>query len=34
VLKATTPVYDYEPGTWGPKEVDRNVSPPGGWQNP
>src|SRR5438067_477346 len=27
VLKAETPVYEYEPGTWGPKEVDRSVSP-------
>ena len=34
VLKAGTPVYEYEPGTWGPKEVDSSVSPPGGWQNP
>ena len=34
VLKAGTPVYEYEPGTWGPKEVDSRVSPPGGWQNP
>jgi glucose-6-phosphate 1-dehydrogenase len=34
VLKAGTPVYEYEPGTWGPKEVDGNVSPLGGWQNP
>ncbi len=34
VLKAATPVYEYEPGTWGPKEVDQRVSPPGGWQNP
>ncbi|MFN8628077.1 MAG: glucose-6-phosphate dehydrogenase [Candidatus Binatia bacterium] len=33
VLKAATPVYEYEPGTWGPSEVDR-VTPPGGWQNP
>jgi len=33
-LKAGTPVYEYEPGTWGPKEVDSRVSPPGGWQNP
>jgi glucose-6-phosphate 1-dehydrogenase len=32
-LKAGTPVYEYEPGTWGPKEVDA-VTPPGGWQNP
>ena len=34
VLKAGTPVYEYEPGTWGPKEVDSRISPPGGWQNP
>ena len=34
VLKAGTPVYQYEPNTWGPVEVDRMVSPPGGWQNP
>jgi glucose-6-phosphate 1-dehydrogenase len=34
VLKAGTPVYEYEPGTWGPSEVDQRVSPPGGWQNP
>jgi glucose-6-phosphate 1-dehydrogenase len=34
VLKAGTPVYGYEPGTWGPKEVDARVAPPGGWQDP
>jgi glucose-6-phosphate 1-dehydrogenase len=34
VLKAGTPVHEYEPGTWGPKEVGARVSPPGGWQNP
>jgi glucose-6-phosphate 1-dehydrogenase len=34
VLKAGTPVYEYEPGTWGPSEVDKQVSPPGGWQQP
>jgi glucose-6-phosphate 1-dehydrogenase len=34
VLKAGTPVYQYEPNTWGPAEVDRLVLPPGGWQNP
>ena len=34
VLKAGTPVYEYEPGTWGPSEVDQKVAPPGGWQNP
>ena len=34
VLKADTPVYEYEPGTWGPSEVDQRVVPPGGWENP
>ena len=34
VLKAGAPVYEYEPGTWGPKEIDLCVTPPGGRQNP
>jgi glucose-6-phosphate 1-dehydrogenase len=34
VLKAGTPVHEYEPGTWGPREVDQQVVPAGGWQNP
>ncbi len=33
VLKARTPVYEYEPKTWGPGEEQR-VVPPGGWSNP
>jgi glucose-6-phosphate 1-dehydrogenase len=33
VLKAGTPVFEYEPKTWGPAEVE-NVTPPGGWQDP
>jgi glucose-6-phosphate 1-dehydrogenase len=33
VLKEVTPVYSYEPHSWGPPEVKR-VTPPGGWQNP
>jgi glucose-6-phosphate 1-dehydrogenase len=32
-LKAGTPVFPYEPNTWGPKEVER-VTPPGGWNDP
>jgi glucose-6-phosphate 1-dehydrogenase len=32
-LKAGTPVFEYEPKTWGPKEVEQ-VTPPGGWHNP
>ena len=34
VLKARTPVYGYEPLTWGPKEVNEKVVPPGGWDEP
>jgi glucose-6-phosphate 1-dehydrogenase len=34
VLKANTPAYEYEPQTWGPREVDQTVLPPGGWDNP
>jgi glucose-6-phosphate 1-dehydrogenase len=34
MLKAATPVYEYEPGTWGPGEGEARVVPPGGWQNP
>jgi len=33
VLENATPVYPYDPRTWGPHEVER-VTPPGGWQNP
>jgi glucose-6-phosphate 1-dehydrogenase len=34
VLKNGSPVYEYEPGTWGPPETETRVSPLGGWQNP
>jgi glucose-6-phosphate 1-dehydrogenase len=34
VLNVGTPVYEYDPNTWGPAEVDKTVVPPGGWQNP
>ena len=33
VLKVGTRVYEYEPNTWGPREVER-VTPPGGWHHP
>jgi glucose-6-phosphate 1-dehydrogenase len=33
VVQAGTPLYDYEPGTWGPKEVG-SITPPGGWHDP
>jgi glucose-6-phosphate 1-dehydrogenase len=34
VLKAGTPVYDYEQKTWGPDMVEQMVTPEGGWHNP
>jgi glucose-6-phosphate 1-dehydrogenase len=34
MLKADTPVYQYEPHSWGPKEVSQMVVPPGGWDEP
>jgi glucose-6-phosphate 1-dehydrogenase len=34
VLKQGTPIHEYEPGTWGPAEVEAAVTPHGGWQNP
>ena len=34
VLKAGTPLNEYENGTWGPNEAGQRVSPPGGWHDP
>ena len=34
VLKAGTPVFEYEPNTWGPSEVNEKVCPPEGWRDP
>ena len=34
VIKANTPVYEYEPGTWGPPQLDENIVPEDGWHNP
>ncbi len=34
ILGASTPVIEYEPGTWGPKEADDLISSHGGWVNP
>jgi glucose-6-phosphate 1-dehydrogenase len=33
VLGAATPIYSYEPGTWGPAQA-ATVTPPGGWFDP
>ena len=34
ILKADTPAYEYEPGTWGPAEADRLTAAVGGWYDP
>jgi glucose-6-phosphate 1-dehydrogenase len=34
VLKKGSPIYEYEPNTWGPAEIDQKVRPPDGWHNP
>ena len=34
ILKKTISVYEYEPNTWGPAEVQQRVEPEGGWLNP
>lgn len=33
ILGATTPLYEYEPNTWGPNEADRFIGK-GGWRSP
>ena len=33
VLKRNSPLYQYAPNSWGPKEL-AHVAPPGGWHNP
>ena len=34
VLNGSTPVYEYEPGTWGPAQVEERMAPADGWDNP
>jgi glucose-6-phosphate 1-dehydrogenase len=34
VLGNVTPLFQYTPGTWGPPEADRLVTPEGGWHDP
>src|SRR4030095_7287046 len=34
VLKAATPVHEYDKGTWGPADVDHRGLPAGGCHNP
>jgi len=33
VLAMSTPVREYEPGSWGPADAE-TIAPPGGWANP
>jgi glucose-6-phosphate 1-dehydrogenase len=34
VLGDVTPVHEYEPGTWGPREADELTADIGGWHDP
>jgi glucose-6-phosphate 1-dehydrogenase len=34
ILGNLTPLYEYEPNSWGPPEVDRLLMPEGGWHDP
>lgn len=34
VLGNVTPVYEYEPNTWGPPQADQLIAKDGGWHNP
>jgi len=34
VLRADTPVHEYEPGTWGPADANPLILPAGGWHVP
>jgi glucose-6-phosphate 1-dehydrogenase len=34
VIKQGTPLYEYNPGTWGPVEMEKKLVPAGGWQEP
>jgi len=34
VLRSNTPVYEYEPGTWGPADAGQSIVPAGGWHVP
>jgi glucose-6-phosphate 1-dehydrogenase len=33
-IQAKLPVYEYQPGTWGPPQVSGSVVPTGGWYDP
>jgi glucose-6-phosphate 1-dehydrogenase len=33
-LRTETPIFEYAQGSWGPNEVERGLSPEGGWHDP
>jgi glucose-6-phosphate 1-dehydrogenase len=34
VLGDVTPLFEYDPGTWGPVEAEQSLTPPMGWHTP
>lgn len=34
VIKQNTPLYEYDPGTWGPVAMEQKLVPTGGWHDP
>jgi glucose-6-phosphate 1-dehydrogenase len=34
ILHGPSPLHEYEPGTWGPKEADELTHAVGGWNTP
>jgi glucose-6-phosphate 1-dehydrogenase len=34
IVQDTSPMFEYEPGTWGPPQADRLVAEVGGWNTP
>jgi glucose-6-phosphate 1-dehydrogenase len=34
LIHRPSPLFDYEPGSWGPMQADRLVDGVGGWNNP
>ncbi len=34
ILGDCTPLYEYDPGTWGPREAEQLIAPDGVWWDP
>jgi len=34
VLGEDTPLYEYDPGSWGPEEANQLIADDGGWSEP